>query len=177
MGVDLFASEGKTADAVTVSQNAPSSPVPTPILEIDPNRGQFLRFFNKVAKGAAQGIPIYLDLRDSNDDPLPVNTTLYFAIKPNGHTTNILVSEVVESIDQYVTLSISEQRNVDNIDAAKLTLQFPETHPEKAGDPTEFVDVRDIDQLFLFCDSQAQVDWSNSSAYIESDAVEQRNRA
>ncbi|QIO23722.1 hypothetical protein [Haloarcula sp. JP-L23] len=176
MAQDLFAAEGKTADAVTVSQNAPSSPVPTPILELNPDRGQFLRLLNRVAMGEAQGIPIYADLRDSNGDPLPVNTSLFFALKPSGHHTSMKVSEVVESIDQFTNLTISEQRNVDNIDAVKFTLQFPETHPNKPGDATQFVDIRDIDEFFVMCDSAAQIDWSQSSFYIESSAVEQSGR-
>ncbi|WP_254272166.1 hypothetical protein [Haloarcula marina] len=176
MGQDLYASKGKSAEAVTPVQNAPSSPVPTPILEISPERGQFLRILNQIARGEMQGLPLYLDLRDSNGDPLPVNTTLYLVIEPNGHTGQLVVSEVVESIDQYVTLSITEQRNVDNIDACKLTLQFPESHPSKAGEPTPYVDVRDIDTAYLMCDSAAQIDWSESQAFIDSAAVEQRSR-
>jgi len=175
MSEDLFASEGESAEAVTVAQNAPASPRPTPILEIVPERGQFLRFLNRVAQGQQDGIPIYADLRDANGDPMPTNTSLYFAVEPSGHESAMKVSEVLKNISQYVKLTISEQRNVDNIDSVKIELQAPE-NVENGGDSVAKIDVRDIDTLYLMCDSPAQIDWSQSELYIESNAVEQHGR-
>jgi hypothetical protein len=175
MSEDIFASEGATAEAVTTAQNAPASPVPTPILEITPERGQFLRFLNNVAQGDQGGMPVYMDLRDSNGDKLPTSTSLYFAVEPSGHESAMKVSEVLKNISQYVKLGISEQRNVDNIDSAKIELQAPENAPN-GGDSVPKVDVRDIDTLYLMCDSPAQIDWAQSEVYIESNAVEQHGR-
>ena len=175
MGKDIFASEGATSDEVTTYQNAPASPEPTPIFEVEAEQGTFLRFVNQVAKGAEKGIPIYADLRDENDDPLPVNTTLYLAVKPAGHNGKLIVSETLRSIEQYQTLTLTEQRNVDNIDAVKVILQAPES-AKNGGNPVQKIDVRDIDAMFIMADSDAAIDWSNSSLFIESNAVEQHGR-
>ncbi|MEA5388342.1 hypothetical protein VB779_15720 [Haloarculaceae archaeon H-GB11] len=174
MAEDIYAAKGKSADAVTTHQNEPASPRPSPILEVVPDQGTFLRFLNRVAKGDEQGIPIYAKLKDSNGDPLPVNTSLYMEIQVAGMTTTMKVSEVVKSIDQYQTLSISEQRNADNVDATKLILQAPETADESGAVP--HVDVRDIDALYLTAESSAKVDWSNSELYFDSNAVEKHGR-
>jgi len=175
MSEDIFASEGKTADAVTTAQNAPNSPVATPILEITPERGQFLRFLNNVATGEQSGMPIYMDLRDSNGDKLPTNSEMFLAIKPSGHETTMRVSEALKNISQYNSLTINEQRNADNIDAVKVELQKPEGLPN-GGDTAEKIDVRDIDTAYLLLDSAAQVDHSNTEIYIESNAVEKHGR-
>ncbi|MGB9953689.1 hypothetical protein ACOZ4F_14985 [Haloarcula marismortui] len=175
MSEDIFASEGAAAEAVTTAQNAPGSPVPTPILEITPERGQFLRFLNRVAKGQESGIPIYMDLRDANGDPLPTKSELFLAIEPSGHETTMRVSEALKNISQYNQLSVNEQRNVDNVDSVKVELQNPEGLPN-GGQPTDKIDVRDIDTLYLLLDSPAQIDHSNSEIYIDSNAVEQHGR-
>jgi len=175
MSEDIFASEGATAEAVTTSKNAPSSPVPTPILEITPERGQFLRFLNRVARGEEAGMPIYMDLRDSNGDPLPTNSSLFLAIEPSGHETTMRVSEALKNISQYNQLTVNEQRNVDNVDSVKVELQKPEGLPN-GGQSTSKIDVRDIDTAYLLLDSSAQVDWSQSEVYIDSNAVEKHGR-
>jgi len=175
MAEDLFASEGATAEAVTVAQNAPSSPVPTPFLRISPERGQFLRFLNRVARGQEAGIPVYMDLRDADGNPLPTNTSVFFAVEPSGHETTMRVSEALKNISQYNQLSISQQRDSDNVDSAKIELQKPEGQPN-GGEPADKLDVRDIDTLFLMMDSQAQIDHSQSEIYIDSNAVEKHGR-
>ncbi|MDG5778198.1 hypothetical protein VB773_01450 [Haloarculaceae archaeon H-GB2-1] len=174
MAEDIFAAQGKSADVVTTYQNEPASPRPTPIMEIAPDQGTFLRLLNRVAKGDEQGIPIFAKLKDSNGDPLPINTSLFLELQPAGMTEAMKVSEVVRSIDQYQTLSISEQRNRDNIDATKLTLMAPETADD--GGAVPHVDVRDIDTAYLTAESSAKIDWSKSSVYIESNAVEKHGR-
>jgi len=175
MGVDIYAAEGNSSEEVTTHQNATASPEATPILEIEADQGQFLRFLNQVAKGDEVGLPVYGDFRDANGDPLPINTTLYWAVKPAGHTNKLSVSEVLRSIDQYHTLTITEQRNTDNIDAVKHTLQAPESTPN-GGQPIPHVDVRDIDSLYLMADSPAQIDWAQSKLYVDSNAVKQYGR-
>jgi len=174
MPQDLYASEGSTADEVNTYQNEPNSPRPTPILGIDVDRGTFLRFLNEVAKGSEIGMPVYADLRDSNDDPLPVNTSLYWELIPAGFTSGLVISEEMKSIDQYNRLTISEQRDADKIDAAKFTLLAPET--ASGSGPVPYHDVRDVDELYLVADGPTQIDWGNSSVYIESNAVERHGR-
>jgi len=174
MGQDIFAAKGDSADVVTVFQNSPASPRPTPILSVDPEQGTFLRFLNQVAKGSEEGIPVYADLRDSNGDPLPLNTTLFIEIEPAGMETALKVSETLKTIQPYQTLSISDQRDEDNVDAVKITLEAPETSSETGAVPK--IDVRDIDTLTVSIDSAAQIDWSQSQFYFESNAVEQKGR-
>lgn len=174
MAEDIFAALGESADAVTTYQNVPAAPRPSPILEISPERGNFLRFFNEVAQGEAAGIPLYFKLRDSNGDPLPVNTTVYLEIEVSGMDKEMVVSEKVKSTSQFRTLSLEEQRSKDNVDATKFVLKYPDAAPQSGNAP--YIDVRDIDALYVTIDSAVQVDWSESEFYFESDAVELNGR-
>lgn len=174
MGEDIFAAKGSSAEAVTTYQNEPSAPRPSPIFEVNPERGTFLRFLNRVAKGEEEGIPIYIKLRDANGDLLPVNTSIKIELEPAGMDKEMVVSETMKSTDQYRTLSLSEQRNSDNVDATKLTLKYPDAAPQSGSAP--HVDVRDIDSLFVTIESPVQIDWSQSELYIDSNAVESRGR-
>ncbi|MDS0280627.1 hypothetical protein [Haloarcula onubensis] len=174
MGEDIYAAKGNSAEAVTTYQNEPTSPRPSPILEVSPERGTFLRFLNAVIKGTVQGIPLYLKLRDSNGDPLPVNTEIKLELQVAGMDKEMVVSETMKSIDQYQTLSLSEQRNTDNIDSTKFTLQYPDAAPESG--PAPKVDVRDIDAFYVTIESAVQVDWSQSEAYFDSDYVQKLGR-
>lgn len=174
MGEDIFAAKGESADPVTTYQNEPAAPRPSPILEVSPERGTFLRFLNAVIKGTVQGIPIYMQLRDSNGDLLPVNTEIKLELEVAGMDKEMVVSETMKSTDQYRTLSVSEQRDTDNIDSTKFTLQYPDAAPQSG--PTPKVDVRDIDALYVTIDSAVQVDWSQSVLYIDSDYVQSIGR-
>jgi hypothetical protein len=69
------------------------------------------------------GVPITMKLRDSNGDLLAVNTEMRAEVKLAGHSDPIAVSERVEDISSWNTLSITEQRKNDYIDAVKLLLQ------------------------------------------------------
>jgi len=169
MGEDIYAATGNSADAVTTYQNEPSSPRPSPILEVSPERGTFLRFVNAVIKGTVQGLPIYMKLRDSNGDLLPVNTEIKLELEVAGMDKEMVVSETMKSTDQYRTLSLQEQRNVDNIDSTKFTLQYPDAAPESG--PAPKVDVRDHDSFYVTIDSAVQVDWAESELFIDSDYV------
>ncbi|WP_225334909.1 hypothetical protein [Halomicrobium urmianum] len=176
MGEDIYAANGKSADNVETFTNAPASPEPTPVLGIDPTRGQFLRFINSVEKGEqSQGIPFYAKFRDANGDPLPINSKIYVALSLSGSNDKLTVSEEVSNISDWQTLSLKEQRNRDNIDAVKVVLQAPESAPN-GGEAIPHLDVRDIDQAYLMMDSDAEIDWTNSEFYIESSAVEQHSR-
>jgi len=174
MGEDIYAAKGNSADAVTTYQNEPNAPRPSPILGVSPDRGNFLRFLNAVIKGTVKGIPVYMKLRDTDGNLLPVNTELKIELEVAGMDKEMVVSETVKSIDSYRTLSLSEQRNTDNIDSTKLTLQFPDAAPESG--PAPKVDVRDIDALYVTIDSAVQVDWAESELYFDSDYVQSFGR-
>jgi len=174
MGEDIFAAKGESADAVTTYQNEPNAPRPSPILEVSPERGTFLRFVNAVIKGSVTGLPIYLKLRDSNGNLLPVNTEIKLELEVAGMDKEMVVSETMKSIDQYRTLDLSEQRDTDNIDSTKFTIQYPDAAPESG--PAPKVDVRDIDALYITIDSAVKVDWSQSELFIDSDYVESLGR-
>lgn len=174
MTEDLFAANGETAPQVETFKNEPSSPRPTPILGISAESGTFLRILNEVAKGDSIGMPVYIDARDSNGDPLPVNTSLRFELSPAGVNGEFVVSEVFKSIDQYRTLSLSEQRNEDNVDSVKFTLLAPES-ADNTG-PVPHHDVRDVDTLYLSADSAVQVDHTKSAFYFDTEAVQQMGR-
>jgi len=174
MGEDIYAAKGNSADAVTTYQNEPTSPRPSPILGVSPERGTFFRFVNAIIKGSVNGLPIYLKLRDSNGDLLPVNTEIKLELEVAGMDKEMVVSEIMKSIDQYRTLDLSEQRNTDNIDSTKFTLQFPDAAPQSG--PAPKVDVRDIDTLYVTIDSAVKVDWSQSELFIDSDYVESLGR-
>jgi hypothetical protein len=174
MAEDIYAANGNSADAVTTYQNEPTSPRPSPILEVSPSRGNFLRFFNEVAKGVASGIPLYFKLRDSNGDPLPNNTEVFLEIEVSGMDKEMVVSEKFRSIPSHLQLSLSEQRDTDNVDATKFTLKYPDAAPKDGTAP--YIDVRDIDALYVTIESAQKVDWSKSEFYFESDAVELNGR-
>jgi hypothetical protein len=132
---------------------------PTPILEVQPDRGLFLTLVNSVARGSEQGIPIYGTLQDSNGDDLPLGTSLRLEIeKPSDEQRN-RVSEVRDNIQPYHNLSISQQQDEEFIDAVKIPLLG------------RALRVRDIDRFYVTIDSSAEIDWSNSQLYIEGNAV------
>jgi hypothetical protein len=170
--VDLYAANGSTVDQVETEQNNPG--VMDPILKVNPDRGTFLRFLNHVSKGTASGLPLYFKLRDSNGDLLPQNTDIQLKAQVAGMNGWMNVSELVQSINYWNTNDLTTQRDKDNVDNVKVNL----THPEASGKAgaRESVDVRDIDTLAVAIDSAAQVDWSQSEYYFESNAVEEHSR-
>jgi hypothetical protein len=133
--------------------------VTTPILTTTPDQGTLLRLLPAVSMGKAQGLPIYMDLRDSNDDPLPVDTSFVLrALRPtNDEPVTVSVKE--DNIASWNNLSVPEQRNEDNVDAVKIELK---------GDR---VNVRDKDTLRFEVESSAVIDWSNSELYVEREGV------
>lgn len=133
----------------------------TPILEIEPEDGTLLRLLNRVSNGDAPGLPIYADLRDSNDAPLPTDTTLILrAVRPtDDDPTAVSVAE--KHIAPWNDLTTAEQRDEDNIDSVKIEL---------VGDR---VNIRDKDVLRVDIESSAEIDWSNSEFYFAREGVEE----
>jgi len=133
--------------------------VTTPILTATPDQGTLFRLLAAVSMGKAAGLPIYMDLRDGNDDPLPVDTTFILRVKRPTDDEPTAVSVKEDNIASWNNLSVAEQRNEDNVDAVKIELK---------GDR---VNVRDKDTLRFEVESSAQIDWSNSELYVEREGV------
>lgn len=172
--VDLFVVEGSSSDYVTQKTNAAGMDIPTPILEVSPDRGLFLRFLNNVPKGDNSGLPIYADLRDSNGDPLPSNTVLVLQATVAGSDDRFIISEKRGNISFYNSNDITTQQDVDNVDGSKIKLQAPDAASASGEVPKH--DIRDIDSLYVSVISAAQIDWANSSLYFDSEAVVEGER-
>lgn len=170
--VDVYAAQGQTSDLVTTAQN--TAGVPTEILRVDPEDGTFVRFLNRVATGKSAGIPVYAKFKDSSGNDLALNSSFEFQARRAGHNSWSKVSEVVASIQYWNANSLTKQRNEENVDAVKVGLQYPEASSQTGAAPT--VDVRDIDDFRVVLDSTDVIDWSNSSWYFDSDAVETHPR-
>jgi hypothetical protein len=164
---EIFISDGDTSDVVETETN--TTGVMTPIARVTPERGTFLRLLNRVAKGSERGVPIYAKLRDSNGDLLPVSTKLQFEISPAGTDERMKVSKRQDQISVYNSYSIQEQRNADNVDATKMILTTPEN---MGGDAVSDIEWSDIQDLFVSAKAAAQIDWSQSEFYLDSNAVE-----
>jgi len=127
--------------------------------ESQPENGLMLQIVGNVARGKEAGVPVYADLRDSNDDPLPLGTSVRFEFESPGDRQRQAVSEVRDNIQPYRNLSIRDQQDEDYVDSVKVQLLG------------SALNVRDIDTLYVSIESSAQIDWSNSRLYIEGNAV------
>lgn len=169
MAESLFAAEGTTSDHVSTETNQTGQF--DSILEISPESdGVGLILQNFVDKGDQRlGFPVYADLRDSNDDPLPTNSRVAFAYQAPTDESWTIVSKPFGNIKTYRTKDIGAQQDRENIDQVKHQLEAP---PGKRPiDAT--LEIRDVDQAFVLLESSTQIDWSNSEFYIAQDAVEE----
>lgn len=172
--VDVYLSNGSASDAVVEHTNAAGIDRATPILEVDADRGTFVRLLNRVDRGDEIGIPFYMKLRDSNGDPLPTNTRMKVELQRAGNDDTHKISEQIEQIAFWNQNSLTVQRDVDNIDNAKVVLEYPEASSNEGAAP--FHDVRDIDALYVSIESAAQIDWSQSEFYVDNAAVQEGSR-
>jgi hypothetical protein len=145
------------SDVVTQATN--TAGVETEILEIVPDDGTMLRFLNRVSTGAAEGIPVFADFRDSNGDPLPADTSVVITAQRPTDDKPVQVSMQEDNIAAWNQLTTAEQRNEENIDAVKIELKG------------EVINIRDKDRLFIEVESSAQIDWSNAELYFPREAV------
>lgn len=132
----------------------------TPILEFEPEDGIGLRVLNNAARGTAEGVPVYFDLRDSNGDPLPIGTAVRFEYESPTSEERNRVSEIRDNIQPWVTLNIQDQQDEEYVDAVKIPL---------LGDNVE---VRSIDSFYISIECPEEIDWSESAAYVEGSVVE-----
>jgi len=169
--VDIFASNGSTSDEVTTYANATNVDLkPTPILEVAPDRGRFLRFHNRTIKGHT-GLPVYFDLNDSNGNDLPTNTIVVFEFKMANGDDYHRVAVALKQISFFNSNTINQQQNSERRHNALIPLKWPEAADREGL--RDFIDVRDVDSFTVSIISSSQVDWTRSEWYFEGDAVEE----
>jgi hypothetical protein len=163
----IYIQNGTTAQYVDALTNQTGTM--DPILAVNPPRGTEMVLLNEVAQGEQRlGVPITMKLRDDQGNLLPVNTEFRAEVEMAGMSDPVAVSARLEDISAYNTLSVTEQRNTDTIDATKLILQNPET---QGGDPVPYVSWRDIDEFRFAIESAQAVDWSQSELTVMGSAV------
>jgi len=155
---DLSLINGTTSQGVETA--TPKTGRFDPVAVINPERGQFVEILNRVATGDRAGVPVYLDLADSNDNDLPADTEVVIGFKASGEDEYRHVSVKKGNIQVYNALSFGDQQNTDNIDRVK--------HRLKAA----MLRVRDIDEAAVLVKSSTQADPSNSKVVVDGEAVE-----
>jgi len=131
------------------------------ILEIEPDDGTLISLFNNVDTGDGEGLPIFADLRDSSDNQLATSTDIVLTVERPTDDQPVTVSVKEDNIASYNQLTVSEQRNEENIDSVKHELR---------GDK---INIRYTDVLNVEIDAASAIDWSNSELYFYRQGVEQ----
>jgi hypothetical protein len=161
-----------SSDDIEPVQNDPGHM--TPIARVSPERGLKIAVQNRVSKGSQIGLPIYMKLRDSNGNPLPVGTDFALAMKPHGANQFFIVSDVLDNISYWITNDLTTQQNDENIDAVKVPLKYHEgsemAQQENAGRPSS-ISVHGVDEMLVLAESAAQVSWNHSDFEIENEAL------
>lgn len=141
----------------------------SPILRFTPDDGLMLVIRGMVTAGDERGFPLYMDLRDSNDDPLPEDTRVVFQYKAPSMDDPQTVTHPLDHIRPWNALTLNEQQDEEYIDRTKVELKNTDSALAQGEIPK--VKVRDIDEFRLSIDSSAEVDWSNTRVYIDRNAV------
>jgi hypothetical protein len=160
MSESLYAAEGDSSDQITTLTNTTGQW--DPFLEITPDEGTGLIFWNNPpVEGTKPGIPILMDLKDSDGNNLPTGTQLAIAYKSATMDNWKIVSVPVKQISSYNKLTISEQQDAEKIDSVKHELK------------SDRLQVRDVDSAYLLANSSKAVDHSKSEIYLEPTAVDE----
>lgn len=122
------------------------------ILEFVPIDGMLLRLLSRNG-----GPPIYLDLRDANGDPLPQDTEVSITYDRPEFDEPVRISQTLSNISTYNRLTIQQQQNEEYRERTRIPFK----------DRYEAVGVRDLDRLNIAINSSTQIDWANSSAYVD----------
>lgn len=133
--------------------------VTTPILEVDPDDGTMLKLLQQVLGG--HGLPIYMDLQDSNGNDLPDDTEFLLRVKRPTDDEPQSVSVKEDNIAVWNKKTVSEQQNEENRDAVRVELKG------------QFVNVRYKDLLRFEINSSTQIDWANSELYVDRNGVQE----
>jgi hypothetical protein len=141
----------------------------SPILRFEPDDGLQLIIRGMVSAGTERGFPLYMDLRDSNGDPLPEDTRVVFKYKSPSMDDAQTVTHPLDHIRPWTALTLNEQQDEEFIDRTKVELKNTDAALQEGRIPQ--VNVRDIDEFRLSIESSAQVDWTNSRVYIDRNAV------
>jgi hypothetical protein len=131
-----------------------------PILSIDPDQGTMLRLLQNVLGG--HGIPVYQDLRDGANNPLPDDTSYVLLVERPTMDQPQPVSVEEDNIASWNKLTVAEQQNEENRDAARTELKGRR------------VNIRYKDTLYVAIGSSAQIDWTNSELYFERQGVQEQ---
>lgn len=158
-----------TSEYVEGVENVPGQL--TPVMEISPERGLYIRIANRVSRGSQIGVPMYAKFRDENGDPLPSNTKVAWAIEPLGEDQELLVSDTIDSISYWNQNSLTTQRDEENVDSVKVPLKYP-SGTSRPGRPNA-INVNGVDSGYLLMNSAAVIDWTQSEFYVEDEAVSQ----
>jgi len=127
----------------------------TPILGFSPIDGMVLAISNM---GGA-GFPVQMKLRDSNGDPLPLDTEVYVRWDAPHLDQPQVVSYKLSNIGTFRRLSIKEQQNEEYRDRTRVELKGRR------------LVVEDIETAEIAINSSEQVDWANSEFYFDDKAV------
>ncbi len=132
----------------------------TDILAFQPIDGIHLTLHNR-----GGGIPFQMDLRDANDDPLPLDTKLEIVYDAPHLKRPQTVSETLANIGTYNRLSIKEQQNEDYIEQTRIGLSGAK------------LEIRSIDWVSIAVNTSTEIDWSNSRVYLAKENVSTRQEA
>ncbi len=156
-------------DILSALQNATGHA--TPILTLDPERGTKIKLQNRISKGEQMGLPLYMQLKDSTGAFLPTNSTFEWRIERVTDDQPIVISQEADNISYWNSNSIKTQRNTDNVDAVKVPFKTPAVFAGQDQGPPKAINVPGTAKLHLYLTSQAQVDWSESQFFVESEGV------
>lgn len=131
----------------------------TKILSFQPNDG--LAMFIAAVVDGKVGVPVQLDLRDSNGDQLPRDTELVLEYDAPHLDKAVTVSETLANIATYRRLTLKEQQNEDYRDRTRIEL---------SNGP--YLKIGQNDEFCVSINCSEQIDWTNSRAYIDEAAVE-----
>jgi hypothetical protein len=131
-----------------------------PILAIQPENGTRLVIQNAVERGQQTlGVPVYGEFRDSDGNPIPLESRLALQFEQPADDSPSVISEPFENVRPYRSLDLKEQQNTDYVDRVKHVLRG------------KGLVVGDNDTLYVSVESSAQVDWSNTRVQFAESAV------
>lgn len=164
----IYVDNGDATDLVQNFQsNTPGQE--SDVIEVAPPRGTLLRILNRVSRGDNVGVPVYARLNNDSGNHVPTTTKLEWRIEPATGNRDLTVSERFESVSEYETTSLQEQRKTENVDNVKHVLTTPESH---GGEQVPYHTINDIQSLKLVAIGPEAIDWSQSVLYVDNTAVE-----
>lgn len=129
----------------------------TAILAFSPIDGMKMDVSNIV--DGQTGVPVYLNLKDSAGNDLPMDTELTVRWDAPHLDQPQVVAFTLSNIRQYRTLSIKDQQNEDYRDRTRVELKGAE------------LTVEDTEEMQIAIECSDQIDWANSEAYVDENAV------